>query len=89
MARYVLDTNVYVAADRDVGWAEELARFSSAYLPFIHFHAVVAQEADALERDYKEAEARLESARQKLFDKAASLDQNDDLAAAGGAPSCG
>ena len=44
MARYVLDTNVYVAADRDVGWAEELARFSSAYLPFIHFHAVVAQE---------------------------------------------
>lgn len=44
MARYVLDTNVYVAADRDVGWAEELARFSSEYLPSIHFHAVVAQE---------------------------------------------
>ena len=44
MARYVLDTNVYVGADRDVDWAEELARFSSAHLPSIHFHAVVAQE---------------------------------------------
>ena len=44
MARYVLDTNVYVAADFDVDWAKELARFSSAYLPSIHFHAVVAQE---------------------------------------------
>jgi len=44
MARYVIDTNVYVAADRDLAWAEELERFSTAYLPFIHFHAVVAQE---------------------------------------------
>ena len=44
MARYVIDTNLYVAADRDHSWAEELERFSTAYLPFIHFHAVVAQE---------------------------------------------
>ncbi len=44
MAPYVIDTNLYVAADRDVQWAEELERFSSTYLPFIHFHAVVAQE---------------------------------------------
>jgi predicted nucleic acid-binding protein len=44
MALYVIDTNVYVSADRDLAWAEELERFSTAYLPFIHFHAVVAQE---------------------------------------------
>lgn len=52
MARYVIDTNVYVAADRDLAWAEALERFSAAYLPFIHFHAVVAQEllAGAIDR---------------------------------------
>ena len=44
MARYVIDTNLYVAADRDLAWAEELERFVTAQLPFIHFHAVVAQE---------------------------------------------
>lgn len=44
MPRYVLDTNIYVAADRDAGWAEEVEQFSAAYLPFLHFHAVVAQE---------------------------------------------
>ena len=44
MALYVIDTNVYVAADRDVEWAKQLERFSTAYLPFVHFHAVVAQE---------------------------------------------
>ena len=32
------------ASDRNLAWAEELERFSTAYLPFIHFHAVVAQE---------------------------------------------
>lgn len=44
MARYVIDTNLYVAADRDLAWAKELERFATAQLPFIHFHAVVAQE---------------------------------------------
>ena len=44
MARYVIDTNLYVAADRDLAWAEELERFVTAQLPFIYFHAVVAQE---------------------------------------------
>ena len=44
MARYVIDTNLYVAADRDLASAEELERFVTAQLPFIHFHAVVAQE---------------------------------------------
>ena len=44
MKRYVLDTNLYIEAGRDRDWAEELARFVSAYLPLIHLHAVVAQE---------------------------------------------
>ena len=52
MPLFVLDTNLFLAADRDMGWAEELELFSSAHLPFIHFHAVVAQEllAGALDR---------------------------------------
>ena len=52
MPRFVVDTNLYVEADRDLARAEELERFSTAYLPFIHFHAVVAQEllAGAIDR---------------------------------------
>lgn len=52
MPRFVIDTNLYVEADRDLARAEELERFSTAYLPFIHFHAVVAQEllAGAIDR---------------------------------------
>ena len=52
MPRFVLDTNLYVEADRELARAEELERFSTAYLPFIHFHAVVAQEllAGAIDR---------------------------------------
>lgn len=44
MRKYVLDTNIYIAADRDVGKAEELIRFYSAFLPHTHLHATVAQE---------------------------------------------
>jgi len=44
VARYTLETNLYVAAARDKHRARQLERFSSAYLPFIHLHAVVAQE---------------------------------------------
>jgi predicted nucleic acid-binding protein len=52
MPRFVIDTNLYVEADRELARAEELERFSTAYLPFIHFHAVVAQEllAGAIDR---------------------------------------
>ena len=52
MARFVLDTNVFIAADRDREWEEVLGRFSAAHLPFLHFHAVVAQEllAGAMDR---------------------------------------
>jgi predicted nucleic acid-binding protein len=42
--RYVLDTNLYIRADRDAEWAEEMGRFLSAFLPSIYLHAVVAQE---------------------------------------------
>lgn len=44
MPRFVLDTNLYIAAARDARWAEELDRFASAYLPFLYLHAVVVQE---------------------------------------------
>ena len=44
MTRYVLDTNLYVAADRDPAKAEELIGFYSAFLPFTYLHAIVAQE---------------------------------------------
>jgi len=45
--RYVLDTNLYIRADRDAGWAEELERFTASMLPMISLHAVVAQELRA------------------------------------------
>ena len=44
MRRYVLDSNLYIQADRDRNWAQELERFTSRLLPSIHLHAVVAQE---------------------------------------------
>jgi predicted nucleic acid-binding protein len=44
MRRFVLDTNVYIAADRDVAKAEELASFYAAWLPVTWLHAVVVQE---------------------------------------------
>lgn len=52
MRRYVLDTNLYIRADRDGRWAEELDRFTAAFLPSISLHAVVAQEmlAGAVDR---------------------------------------
>jgi len=42
--KYVLDTNLYIAADRDLEEAEELISFYSAFLPSTYLHAVVAQE---------------------------------------------
>jgi predicted nucleic acid-binding protein len=44
MTKYVLDTNLFIAADRDAQWALELERFSSDHLPQIHLNAVVVQE---------------------------------------------
>ncbi|MGQ0765090.1 MAG: type II toxin-antitoxin system VapC family toxin [Gemmatimonadota bacterium] len=42
--KFVLDTNLYIAADRDPVFAEELAAFYGSFLPYTFFHAVVAQE---------------------------------------------
>ncbi len=44
MTRYVLDTYLFIEAARDRAKAEEVMAFSSAFLPFLYFHAVVAQE---------------------------------------------
>lgn len=44
MRKYVLDTNLYIHADRDRAKAEELIGFYSAFLPFTSLHSVVAQE---------------------------------------------
>lgn len=44
MRKFVLDTNLYIAADRNAAAGEEIVAFYSAFLPFTWFHAVVAQE---------------------------------------------
>jgi predicted nucleic acid-binding protein len=57
LKRYLLDTNIYVRANRDRAKAEELIQFYSAFLPFTHLHAAVAQEllAGAVDRDRSRA----------------------------------
>ncbi len=44
MRRYVLDTNLYIAAARDRVAAEELERFYATALDAVYLHAIVAQE---------------------------------------------
>ncbi len=44
MPRYVLDTNLYIAANRDRIAAEALVGFYAANLPVTYLHATVAQE---------------------------------------------
>ena len=44
MRRFVLDTNLYIAADRDPARAEELVAFYFGFLPVTSLHAVVIQE---------------------------------------------
>jgi predicted nucleic acid-binding protein len=44
VAKYVLDTNIFVRADRDQAWAKELVAFYTAFLPVTFLHAVVVQE---------------------------------------------
>jgi predicted nucleic acid-binding protein len=57
MKKYVLDTNIFIKADRDQQWAVELEQFSWDYLPYLHLSAIVAQEmlAGALNRDRERA----------------------------------
>lgn len=44
MSKYVLDTNVYIAAGRDPTFGHALQQFTAENLPSIHLHAVVVQE---------------------------------------------
>lgn len=44
MAKYVLDTNVYIKATRDDAWNDQLVAFYSVQAPFVHLHSVVAGE---------------------------------------------
>lgn len=44
MPKYILDTNIYVTANRDRRAAEALIGFYSAHLPATYLHATVAQE---------------------------------------------
>lgn len=44
MTKYVLDTNIFVAALRRPAVAEQLAAFYLAFLPATFLHAIVVQE---------------------------------------------
>lgn len=44
MTKYVLDTNIFIQADRDRAWAEQLVAFYASFLPVTFLHAVVVQE---------------------------------------------
>ena len=44
MSKFVLDTNLYIAANHDPSAAEDLVGFYSAHLHFIYLHATVALE---------------------------------------------
>jgi predicted nucleic acid-binding protein len=44
VAKYVLDTHIFVRADRDHAWAKQLVAFYTAFLPVTFLHAVVVQE---------------------------------------------
>ena len=44
MRKYVLDTNIYIAAARDRRFGVELVQFAGSHLPQLYLHAVVVQE---------------------------------------------
>lgn len=44
MAKYVLDTSLYVRATRDEEWNRQLIAFYSIHTPVVHLHSVVAAE---------------------------------------------
>jgi len=44
VSKYVLDTNLYIAANRDRTAAEALVGFYAVHLPLTYLHATVAQE---------------------------------------------
>jgi predicted nucleic acid-binding protein len=44
VTKYVLDTNIFIHADRDRAWAEQLIVFYATFLPVTFLHAIVVQE---------------------------------------------
>ncbi|HEX6912191.1 MAG TPA: type II toxin-antitoxin system VapC family toxin, partial [Longimicrobium sp.] len=44
MAKYVLDSTIYIAATRDTAWNDELEAFMWSSTPFVYLHSVVAGE---------------------------------------------
>ncbi|HWC72420.1 MAG TPA: type II toxin-antitoxin system VapC family toxin [Gemmatimonadales bacterium] len=44
MTKFVLDTNIFIHADRDPAWAEQLVAFYATFLPVTFLHAIVVQE---------------------------------------------
>lgn len=57
MTRYVLDTNLYIEANRDSRRAAELTRFVAGTLPSLYLNAVVVQELFAGARTSADAQA--------------------------------
>ncbi|HLM68451.1 MAG TPA: type II toxin-antitoxin system VapC family toxin, partial [Longimicrobium sp.] len=44
MAKYVLDSNIYISATRDDAWNDALESFMWSWTPSIYLHSVVAGE---------------------------------------------
>jgi predicted nucleic acid-binding protein len=44
VAKYVLDSNIYISATRDEAWNDELEAFMWSSTPFVYLHSVVAGE---------------------------------------------
>ena len=47
MAKYVLDTNIYIHAVRDLAWNHALEAFADSKRPFLYLHSTVAGELTA------------------------------------------
>jgi predicted nucleic acid-binding protein len=67
VAKYVLDSNIYISATRDDAWNDELEAFMWSSTPFVYLHSVVAGELltgavspDLERRTYSEFIAPLE-----------------------------
>jgi predicted nucleic acid-binding protein len=44
VAKYVVDTNLYIRATRDAEWNQALEAFLGTFTPWVHLHSVVALE---------------------------------------------
>jgi predicted nucleic acid-binding protein len=72
-SKYLIDTNLYIAAIRDTQKAEELEEFSSAFSPFLYMSSVVAQELLVGADPSKKARKRIELALIEPFEQMGRL----------------